>query len=80
MIADQLFRYREERLEMAGRELRADAEVAAELAVDHHAAGQAQRTKDVVENVHRRPPPAYVCGVSINSSGKPVILASEQFA
>ena len=36
---------------MARRELRADAEVAAELAIHHHSAGQAQRSQDVLENV-----------------------------
>src|SRR5205085_2130419 len=69
MIADQRLRDGEERREMVRRELRQDAEVAAELAVDHHSAGQAQRAENVVEHVHLLPPPAYVCGVSINLSG-----------
>ena len=62
---------------MVRRELRLHAIIAGEFAVDDHAAGQAKRTQDVVENVHRlRPRAAYVCGVSVNLSGKPVILAN----
>jgi hypothetical protein len=61
---------------MPRREFRVDAEVAAEFAVDHHPAAQAKRPQYVVEDVYRRSPSAYVCGVSINLSGTQIILAN----
>jgi hypothetical protein len=65
---------------MAGREFRVHAEIAAELAIDHDPAAQAKRSQDIVENVDRRSPSAYVCGVSINLSGTPIILANGRLA
>jgi hypothetical protein len=52
MIADQRLGLWEERREMVGRELCQQAEIAGQLRIDHHAAGQAQRPEDVVKNVH----------------------------
>ena len=64
---------------MVGGELRQQAEIAGQLGIDHHAAGQAQRAKDVVQNVHERPLSEYVCGVSVKLSGTAVILANRVF-
>ena len=56
VITDQLVRDRIEGREMARRELRRDAEVAAELAVDDNAAGQPQRAQDLIKHVHSEGP------------------------
>jgi hypothetical protein len=63
---------------MGGREFGAHAIVAGELGIDDDAAGKAQRTEYLVENVHQCPLQAYVCGVSINLSGRQIILANVQ--
>jgi hypothetical protein len=76
MIADQLFGLGEEWCEMVRRELRQDAEIAAELAVDDDAAGQAKRAQYVRQDVHW----IFQSGVSVNSSGKPIILANRRIA
>ena len=44
VIGDQRFRLRKERGEMLGSEVREDTELAPELSIDDHPAGQAERT------------------------------------
>ena len=81
MIADEFLGSRIEGREMARREFGRDAEVAAELPIDDHAASEAKRAQDVIQNVHRRRlRSAYVCGVSVKLSGKPVMLANESLS
>jgi hypothetical protein len=65
---------------MVGRELRQDAEVAAERAVDHDSAGQPEGAQDFIEDVHARSLQSRRSGVSINLSGNPVILANRAVA
>jgi hypothetical protein len=52
MIANDRLGDREEGRAMVGAELRQDTEIAAQLTIDHHAAGQAQRRQYVAQNVH----------------------------
>ena len=62
---------------MIGGELRQQAEVASQLAVDDHAAGQAKRSENIGQNVHASPGSS---GVSVKLSGSPVIFATGGFA
>ncbi|WP_223276349.1 hypothetical protein [Sphingomonas daechungensis] len=78
MIGDQFVGADLEALGILILESRQQAEVAAGLGVDDHAAGEAKRRKNVGQNVHRHPDHAYECGVSVKLSGKLVILANRR--
>jgi hypothetical protein len=55
-----------------------DAEIPGQLGVDDDPAGQAQRTENVRQYVHRRSP-GRESGVSVNLSGSAIILANARF-
>ena len=76
VVADEFLWNGKEGREMAGRELGRDAEVPAEFPVYDHASPKAKRAQDIVQNVHQRLRRAYVCGVSVKLSGKPVMFAN----
>jgi hypothetical protein len=61
---------------MVRREVREDAIIAAEVAVDNHAAAQAKRAQDLVERVHVKAR----SGVSVNLFGSAIILTTGLFA
>lgn len=70
---------RKERREMVRPELRQDAKITGELAVDCHSAVKRSEPRMSSSTVHLLPPPAYICGVSINLSGNAVISANRAF-
>ena len=61
---------------MVRGELRQQAKVACQVGVDHHPTGQPERAQDLFERFHELPRREYVCGVSVNLSGTPDILAN----
>ena len=76
MVAYQLVGKREEGREMVGRELRQDAIIAAEFAIDDDSAAEAQRAQDLVENVHL----GGRSGVWVNLYGGAIILPNRAIA
>jgi len=61
---------------MIGRELGEHAEVARQIGVDNDPTGQPERAQDLFKRFHEFPRREYVCGVSVNLSGTPDILAN----
>ena len=61
---------------MVRGELSQQAEIARQVGIDHHSTGQPERAQDLFERFHRVSRREYVCGVSVNLSGTPDILAN----